>query len=69
MRELAGDVARWVNVELPELQNTRVDLLGETSDSHLIHIELQSRIDPKWHCGWLNTVSAFTACSTGFPDR
>jgi predicted transposase YdaD len=47
MRELAGDVARWVNVELPELQNTRVDLLGETSDSHLIHIELQSRNDPK----------------------
>jgi hypothetical protein len=47
MRELAGNVARWVNVELPEVQNTRVDLLGETSDSSLIHIELQSRNDSR----------------------
>jgi hypothetical protein len=45
MRELVGDVATWVNVELPQVQNTRVDLLGETTDDRLVHIELQSRND------------------------
>jgi hypothetical protein len=48
MRELAGTpITRWLNVELPEIQNTRVDLLGETETGELIHIELQSSNDPK----------------------
>jgi hypothetical protein len=38
-------IERWLNVELPEVRNSRVDLLGETSDQRLIHIELQSRND------------------------
>ena len=46
LRELTGvNIERWLNVELPEVRNTRVDLLGETSDQRLIHIELQSRND------------------------
>jgi hypothetical protein len=45
LRELAGEIQRWVNVELPEVQNTRADLQGETTDKGLIHIELQSRND------------------------
>jgi predicted transposase YdaD len=42
-------VARWLNVELPEVQQTRVDLLGESADenSGLIHLELQSTNDPQ----------------------
>ena len=32
IREIAGTtIARWLNVELPEVRNTRVDLLGETA--------------------------------------
>ncbi len=40
--QLAGaPVERWHNVELPEVRNPRVDLLGETAAGQLIHIELQ----------------------------
>ena len=46
MRELAGTaVAKWLNVELPKVQNLRLDLLGETVDGGLIHVELQSSND------------------------
>jgi hypothetical protein len=46
MRELAGTtVARWLDVELPKVQNLRLDLLGETVDGGLLHIELQSSND------------------------
>jgi hypothetical protein len=32
MHELTGTgVARWLDVELPKVQNRRADLLGETS--------------------------------------
>src|SRR5580692_9629809 len=43
MIELAGGaVEKWLNVELPKVQNQRADLLGETADGSLVHIELQS---------------------------
>jgi len=47
MRELTGtSVETWVDVELSKLvQNTRVDLLGETEDKGLVHLELQSGND------------------------
>jgi Domain of unknown function (DUF4351) len=34
---------RWLNVELPKVNNLRVDLLGESTGGDLIHIELQVR--------------------------
>jgi hypothetical protein len=34
---------RWLNVEVPKVNNLRVDLLGESPDRDLIHIEVQSR--------------------------
>ena len=44
--ELAGTtIASWLNVELPEVVNRRVDLLGETADGMLIQIDLQSGAD------------------------
>ena len=47
IREIGGPpIVRWLNVELPEVRNTRVDLLGETAAGELIHIELQSMNDP-----------------------
>ncbi len=46
MRELTGTtIQRWLDIELPKMQNPRVDLLGETADNDLIHIELQSTND------------------------
>src|SRR5213593_749567 len=47
MRQLTGNVVRkWLDVELPKVQNPRVDLLGEAIDGTLIHLELQSRNEP-----------------------
>ena len=44
--ELAGaTIARWLNVELPEVVNRRVDLLGETADGTLVQIDVQSGSD------------------------
>lgn len=46
LKRLTGEtIARWLNVELPEVRNTRVDLLGETTGGGLVHVELQSRND------------------------
>jgi hypothetical protein len=46
MRELTGTaVDTWLDVEMPKVQNTRVDLLGETADKGLVHLELQSGND------------------------
>lgn len=46
LRALTGvDVLKWLDVEMPAMQNTRVDLLGETAAGELIHIELQSTND------------------------
>jgi len=46
LQELTGfAVARWINTELPEVRNLRADLLGETADGRLVHIELQSTND------------------------
>lgn len=48
LRDLTGTaVTRWLSVELPEVRNTRVDLLGETESGDLLHLELQSSNDPK----------------------
>ena len=46
IRELAGgDIEKWLDIELPKVQNLRLDLLGETGDGSLVHIELQSGND------------------------
>lgn len=47
LQTLTGGVAveRWLDVEMPEVRNTRVDLLGQTAGADLLHIELQSTND------------------------
>jgi len=46
VRELTGaSVETWIDVELPKIQNLRVDLLGETVEGGLVHLELQSSND------------------------
>jgi hypothetical protein len=39
-------VKTWLNVEVPEVQNTRVDLVGQTFAGEFVHIEIQSANDP-----------------------
>jgi len=38
-------MARWHNVELPEVRALRVDMVGETMDGTLVQLELQSTND------------------------
>jgi Domain of unknown function (DUF4351) len=46
MRELTGTaIENWLDAELPKVQNLRVDLLGESADRTLFHMELQSTND------------------------
>jgi len=46
LRALTGvSVERWLDIELPKIQNPRVDLLGESADGALVHLELQSSND------------------------
>jgi hypothetical protein len=46
VRELAGSaVEKWLDIELPKVQNPRLDLLGEAQDGSLVHLELQSTND------------------------
>jgi hypothetical protein len=40
------EVDRWQNAELPEVRSRRADLLGETLQQTLVHVELQSTNDP-----------------------
>jgi uncharacterized protein DUF4351 len=50
LEQIAGvRVARWLNVELPQVEQPRVDLLGESADEmhELLHVELQSSNDPQ----------------------
>jgi hypothetical protein len=43
VRELTGGpVEKWLDIELPKVQNTRMDLLGEIAGGELVHLELQS---------------------------
>ncbi|MGA2134717.1 MAG: hypothetical protein ABSH50_20725 [Bryobacteraceae bacterium] len=47
LSELTGTTpSKWLNVELARVQGLRLDLLGETVDGELIHLELQSTNDP-----------------------
>jgi len=38
--QLGAPVVKWLEVELPKVQNLQPDLLGEMSDGTLVHIEL-----------------------------
>jgi hypothetical protein len=38
-------VERWLDAELPKIQNPRMDLLGEVADGSLLHLELQTGND------------------------
>ena len=39
-------VVRWLNAEYQVVEERRIDLLGETEDGLLLHLELQSGHEP-----------------------
>jgi hypothetical protein len=44
LREILGTtITRWRNVEFPEVRSVRADLLGDTEEGELVHIELQAQ--------------------------
>ena len=49
LRQIGQDesVTKWLNVELPKVQNQRADLLAELASGRLLHVELQSTNDPR----------------------
>ncbi|MDQ6760359.1 MAG: DUF4351 domain-containing protein [Acidobacteriota bacterium] len=70
LRELTGGtIHRWLNVELPEVRNMRVDLLGEASEGRLIHLELQSRNDPKMALRMVEYYVSVFRRYDRFPDQ
>ena len=43
-RLFGGKVKSWLNVELPSVQNPRVDMIAELEDGALHHVELEANI-------------------------
>jgi predicted transposase YdaD len=48
VREITGAaIENWLDVGVPKTRSLQLDLLGETADGALIHLELQSTNDPE----------------------
>jgi len=62
-------VERWHNVELPEVRNLRVDLLGEATDGRLVHIELQSAHDATMALRMMEYAAAVYRQFGRFPEQ
>jgi len=63
-------VERWLNVEFPEVQQTRVDLLGATAKpEHLIGLELQSTNDPNLPLRMAEYALRTYRLYSAFPDQ
>jgi predicted transposase YdaD len=63
-------VDHWLNVEFPEVQQTRVDMLGVTADSaHLIGLELQTTNDIKLPLRMAEYALRTYRLHNAFPDQ
>ncbi len=70
LSELTGfAISHWHNVALPEVRSYRVDMLGETADGTLVHIELQSTNDPNMSFRMPSIRLLFTGCFIECPSR
>jgi len=70
LREITGlNIARWHNVELPVVQNLRADMLGETADGQLLHIELQSGNDAQMASRMLEYAAAINRQMGRLPQQ
>ncbi len=62
-------VKRWRDTELVVAHTRRVDLLGETTDGHLLHIELQSTNDPAMATRMLEYAAAMNLQFGQLPEQ
>jgi len=70
LRELTGfAVKRWHNAELPAVQSRRADMLGETADGTLLHIELQSTNQSGMALRMLEYATAIQRQFGQFPEQ
>src|SRR5579864_2145315 len=70
LAQLTGKVIeKWLPVELPQVQNLRMDLLGEAADGSLVQIELQSTNDLSIHKRSSSTAKPYTTCIIEFRSK
>jgi hypothetical protein len=62
-------VTRWLSGDLPEVRISQVDLLGETDDGGLLHIELQSSNDTRMAARMLEYAVAIHRKFDRFPEQ
>jgi len=62
-------IDRWHNVELPEVRDLRLDLLGETAEQQLVHIELQSTNESRMALRMLEYATAVCRQFDRFPEQ
>ena len=62
-------VEKWHNIELPEVRNRRADLLGETGDGRILHIELQSTNDSTMALRMMEYCAAIYRQFGRFPEQ
>jgi len=63
------EVAVWHNIELPEVRGRHADLLGETRDKTLVHVELQSTNDPRMAARMLEYAVGIHRAFDRFPEQ
>ena len=63
------EVAHWHNSELPEVRSLRADLLGETRDQTLVHVELQNTNDPRMAARMLEYAIGIHRAFDRFPTQ
>lgn len=68
-RVTGRQITRWRNSELPEVRSRRADLLGETLDQTLLHVELQSTNDPRMAVRMLEYAISIQSAFERFPEQ
>jgi hypothetical protein len=62
-RLFGGKVIEWIDVELPKVNNPRVDLLARLEDGSLRHVEVHARNDADLARAKPNIISGSTESS------
>ncbi len=62
-------VTHWLSGDLPEVRISQADLLGETAEGVLLHVELQSGNDPKMAARMLEYAVAINRKFERFPEQ
>jgi hypothetical protein len=70
IRELTGGaIVNWLDVEFPKVQNLRADMVGESTDGEIFHLELQSRNEPSMALRMLEYCTGIFRLRGSFPRQ